>query len=123
VIHRDGSVTIDDSYESYGIGAAHFVENTQHWIAEPFWEFMNSSGLVYNGNVLENAALFPDAYYATGYPITDAYWATVKVAGTPRAVLVQCFERRCLTYTPGNPAGFATEAGNVGQHYHAWRYA
>src|SRR5690606_29200350 len=31
-------------------------------------------------------------------------------------------ERRCLTYTPGNPSGFLTEAGNVGQHYYSWRY-
>jgi DNA-binding beta-propeller fold protein YncE len=35
---------------------------------------------------------------------------------------MQCFERRCLTYTPGNPPGFVTEAGNVGLHYYAWRY-
>jgi hypothetical protein len=38
-------------------------------------------------------------------------------------VLVQCFERRCLTWTPGNPNGWTVEAGNVGQHYYQWRYA
>jgi hypothetical protein len=27
-----------------------------------------------------------------------------------------------LTYTPGNPAGWQVEAGNVGQHYFQWRY-
>jgi hypothetical protein len=37
-------------------------------------------------------------------------------------VLVQLFERRILTYTPGNPRGFEVEMGNVGQHYHRWRY-
>jgi len=68
-------------------------------------------------------ALFQDPYYATGFPVTEAYWARVKVAENYRDVLMQCFERRCLTYTPGNPPGFATEAGNVGQHYHTWRYA
>ncbi|MCS7294077.1 MAG: thermonuclease family protein, partial [Dehalococcoidia bacterium] len=36
--------------------------------------------------------------------------------------LVQCFERRCLTYTPDNPPGWQVEAGNVGQHYYRWRY-
>jgi DNA-binding beta-propeller fold protein YncE len=36
---------------------------------------------------------------------------------------MQCFERRCLTYTPDNSAGWQVEAGNVGQHYYAWRYA
>ncbi|CAN5553129.1 hypothetical protein BH23CHL2_BH23CHL2_01200 [soil metagenome] len=38
-------------------------------------------------------------------------------------MMMQCFERCCLTYTPGNPDGFLVEAGNVGQHYRAWRYA
>jgi hypothetical protein len=35
---------------------------------------------------------------------------------------MQCFERRCLTYTPGNDPAWQVEAGNVGQHYYAWRY-
>jgi hypothetical protein len=37
-------------------------------------------------------------------------------------VLVQLFERRVLTYTPSNQAGWQVEMGNVGQHYHSWRY-
>ncbi|HYI15383.1 MAG TPA: hypothetical protein VEX37_08330, partial [Thermomicrobiales bacterium] len=68
------------------------------------------------------ALLFESPYYATGLPITEAYWATVKVGGTPRDVLLQCFERRCLTYTPGNDPAWQVEAGNVGQHYYRWRY-
>jgi hypothetical protein len=122
VVHRDGSVSVDDSYAAYGIGTSVFVNETQHWIAAPFWDFMNSTGLVLQGNTLVNAPLFINEFYATGFPVTDAYWAIVKVGGTPRPVLMQCFERRCLTYTPGNPPGFETEAGNVGQHYHTWRY-
>jgi hypothetical protein len=35
---------------------------------------------------------------------------------------MQCFERRCLTYTPDNPEGWQVEAGNVGRHYYYWRY-
>jgi sugar lactone lactonase YvrE len=93
-----------------------------HQVASPFWTFMNSSGPVYQDGGVTTAALFPNPFYATGLPVTEAYWASVKVAGTYRNVLMQCFERRCLTYTPGNPAGFETEAGNVGQHYHDWRY-
>jgi hypothetical protein len=46
----------------------------------------------------------------------------VKVGGQPRDVLVQCFERRCLTYTPDNDPTWQVEAGNVGQHYYIWRY-
>ncbi len=37
-------------------------------------------------------------------------------------VLLQCFERRCLTYTPTNDPGWEVEAGNVGLHYFIWRY-
>jgi hypothetical protein len=35
---------------------------------------------------------------------------------------LRCFERRCLTDTPDNAPGWQVEAGNVGQHYCAWRY-
>ena len=37
-------------------------------------------------------------------------------------MLIQAFERRVLTYTPGNPAAFQVEMGNIGQHYYDWRY-
>jgi hypothetical protein len=37
-------------------------------------------------------------------------------------VLVQCFERRCLTFTPDNSPESQVEAGNIGQHYYLWRY-
>ncbi|HUZ03363.1 MAG TPA: hypothetical protein VMU89_23715, partial [Thermomicrobiaceae bacterium] len=60
--------------------------------------------------------------YATGYPLTEAYWTSVLVGGVSRQVLVQVFERRVLTYTPANPSGWQVEAGNVGQHYYTWRY-
>jgi hypothetical protein len=46
----------------------------------------------------------------------------VLVGGVARDVLIQCFERRCLTHTPSNPPGWQVEAGNVGLHYYRWRY-
>lgn len=49
-------------------------------------------------------------------------WANIKVGNVYQDVLLQCFERRCLTYTPDNPTGWQVEAGNVGQHYYQWRY-
>ena len=57
-----------------------------------------------------------------GLPITEPYWTQAIVGGQENAVLVQLFERRALTYTPTNPAGFQVEMGNVGQHYFRWRY-
>ena len=121
-VDRFGSVTEDSSWANYNVQIAFEDDVTGHGIAEPFWEFMNSHGLVDDGGQLVEDALFENPFYATGRPVTGAYWANLQVGGEPRDVLNQCFERRCLTYTPGNPEGFIVEAGNVGQHYYDWRY-
>ena len=44
------------------------------------------------------------------------------MAGQQQDVLIQCFERRCLTWTPTNPEGWKVEAANIGRHYYVWRY-
>ena len=121
-IDRNATVTDDPALASQGVTVAIVDEVTNHAIAAPFWDFMNANGTVYEGGQFIDSLLFENPYFATGRPITEAYWANVKVAGTYRDVLMQCFERRCLTYTPGNPDGFVVEAGNVGQHYYSWRY-
>ncbi|MEZ4521966.1 MAG: 6-bladed beta-propeller [Thermomicrobiales bacterium] len=123
-LDRTGNVTSDPTLAGFGVTAAYRVTEPgiDHQVASPFWEFMNSSGTVYENGAYINAPMFLSPFYATGYPITEAYWAEVKVGGTYRNVLLQCFERRCLTYTPDNPDGWQVEAGNVGQHYYAWRY-
>ena len=48
-----------------------------------------------------------------GYPVTEPYWTTIRVGGASRQVLVQAFQRRVLTYSPTNPAGWQVEMGNV----------
>ena len=111
-----------DDLAGYGITAAHYVPDTQHTVATPFWDFMNAWGTVYEDGSYQQAPLFENPFYATGFPLTEAYWASVKVAGTHQPVLIQCFERRCLTYTPNNDPAWRVEAGNVGQHYFKWRY-
>jgi len=83
---------------------------------------MTSSSLVYKDGNYVREPLYDNPYYMTGYPIAEAYWTNVNVAGTPHLVLLQCFERRCLTYTPDNAPGWQVEAGNVGQHYYRWRH-
>jgi len=70
----------------------------------------------------QTGRLFDPWFYATGYPITEAYWTQVKLKDIYSDVLIQCFERRCLTYTPSNDPGWRVEMGNVGQHYYQWRY-
>lgn len=121
-IDRSGVVTDDSGLANHGVTIAVVDDVTNHAIAAPFWDFMNSTGTVFENSQYNIDTLFENPYFATGRPVSEAYWANVKVAGTPRDVLIQCFERRCLTYTPGNPEGFVVEAGNVGQHCYQWRY-
>lgn len=66
--------------------------------------------------------LVPDFASLCGLPITPIFFAQVKIAGMPRWVLVQAFERRVLTYNPANDPAFRVEFGNIGQNYYQWRY-
>ncbi len=121
-ISRDGSTTSDGTLAGQNATAAHFVPETNHTVASPFWAFMNSAGTVYENGQYVQGQMFQNPFFATGLPITEAYWADVKVAGSQQLVLIQVFERRVLTYTPGNAPEWQVEAGNVGQHYYRWRY-
>ncbi|HUG14496.1 MAG TPA: lamin tail domain-containing protein [Thermomicrobiales bacterium] len=121
-IDRDGAVTEQPQLAQWGARDEQWVPETGHWVAGPFWELMQATGIVYEDGVYFPEPLFPSEFYATGYPITDAYWTRVPVGGTDRDVLAQCFQRRCLTWTPLNPPAWQVEAGNIGQHYYAWRY-
>lgn len=123
-ITRAGVLPDDPAMATRGVTAAHRVqvEGINHQVASPFWTFMNSTTLVYQDAAFRNAALFESPFYATGYPITEAYWSRVMLKDVYSDVLIQCFERRCLTYTPDNPDGWKVEAGNIGQHYYTWRY-
>ncbi|HEX2914448.1 MAG TPA: hypothetical protein VH186_26850 [Chloroflexia bacterium] len=116
---RDGSA----DFARYNIRPVYFVPETGHNVAAPFWDFLNQSGPLLSPTGLSvQGRLFEPLFYATGFPVTEAFWAKVKVGGQVKDVLVQAFERRVLTYTPSNPAGFQVEMGNVGQHYYLWRY-
>ncbi len=95
---------------------------TGHSIASVFAEFLGESGVVYAGGRNATEPVFAPAFYVTGYPITEAYWARVKASGAPKDVLIQCFERRCLTYTPDHDPTFRVELANTGLQYYEWRY-
>jgi uncharacterized protein YkwD len=122
-LSRDGTIVDDPSLAQYGVTAAQRVTEPglDHQIASVFLDFMRSTGVVYVDGQFVTDRLFVQDFYATGLPIAEPYWAAVKVDGTVRDVLVQCFQRRCLTYTPGNDPEWRVEAGNVGLHYYNWR--
>ncbi len=121
-VNRAGNIGSDQSLANDHVTAKDVGAPTKHTVASVFWDFMNSSGTVYEQGTYHTAALFSNPFYATGYPLTEAYWTNVLVGGVSKQVLVQVFERRVLTYTPSNPDGWKVEAGNVGQHYYTWRY-
>lgn len=122
-VDRAGNVDSDPALAPHGVTATYYAPETDHTVASVFWEFMNASGMVHDVGGYREDRLFQNPFFATGLPITEPYWATVRVGGTERTVLVQVFERRVLTYTPGNPPGWDVEAGNVGLHYYQWRYS
>lgn len=121
---RIGQLPDDPGLAAYGAYAAYRVtiDGIDHQVASPFWAFMHASGLIWENGGFRTGPLFGSPFYATGYPLTEAYWASVKLDGAYTNVLIQCFERRCLTWTPDNPSGWEVEAGNVGRHYYTWRY-
>ncbi len=122
-IDADGTIGKDASHAADAVTAAVPVAETGHTVASVFWQFMTSTSAIMlpDGSTF-SGPLFENPFYATGYPITEAYWSDVTVDGVEQPLLWQCFERRCLTYTPENPAGWQVEAGNVGLHYLSWRY-
>lgn len=79
------------------------------YIPKAFWDYLNGLPLPWQS--------------VMGFPISPAFGTQLTVGGVSRPVFVQAFERRVLTYTPGNPDPYKVEFGNIGQHYYQWRYA
>jgi hypothetical protein len=99
---------------------AHFVPESGHNVPQVFWNYLNASGTIYDQGYRSGTLV--DWAFTLGYPISEAYWARIRVGGVERDVLVQAFQRRVLTYSPDNPSGWQVEMGNVGRHYYFWRY-
>jgi len=120
-----GSVGADQRFAAHNVTAVDVGSPTGHTVASVFWSWMTQTGVVYNGILDQpwvSEPLFQNPFYATGYPTTEAYWTRARVAGSETDVLVQCFERRCMTYTPSNTPQWQVEMANIGQHYYHWRY-
>src|SRR5438477_12906444 len=123
-IDRDGNVTMPrGKLPTPQDKIAYYEPQTGHNIPQVFWDFLNQSGpILKNGNVV-TARLSDPWFYATGLPISEPYWALVKIAGQPDVeVYIQAYQRRVLTYVPSAPQGFQVQMGNIGQHYYDWRY-
>ncbi len=122
-INKDGQVGDDPTKAALsGTKVTYFEPATRHNIPDIFWQFLNASGPVSENGQIVNQRLIDPWFYASGFPISDAFWGRVKIKGETQDVLIQAFERRVLTYVPTNPLGFQVEMGNIGLHYYDWRY-
>jgi hypothetical protein len=117
----DGKVTAPEFANIAAARITHVVPGS-YGVPQAFWDFLNQSGTIYANGRFTTATPLIDWLYVAGYPIGDAFWVRVPVAGVQRDILVQPFERRLLTYNPANPPRYQVEMGNVGRHYYRWRY-
>ena len=121
-IDRAGKVSQDADFNRYNVKNSFFSPTLGHNIPDIFYNnFLIQQGQIFQNGQYTNGLVF-DWLSTMGYPLTEAYWSKVVVAGQTRDVLIQLFERRVLTFTPVNPAAYRVEMGNVGAHYYAWRY-
>lgn len=122
VVRPDGSISDNPAFANDPAARiSYYDDNLGHNVPQAFWSFMNMTGLVLEDGLYRNALLI-DWVFTIGYPLTEPYWARVRVNGVEKDTLIQLFQRRVLTYTPSNPPGWQVEMGNVGQHYYQWRY-
>jgi sortase (surface protein transpeptidase) len=122
-ISRSGDVTEDASKTKVAEARiVYYDKATGHNIPSVFWDFLNSKAKVRDGIGTADKPFLDPWVFAMGLPISDAYWANVKIGGKAQEVLIQAFERRVLTYAPDQPAGWKVQMGNIGQHYYEWRY-
>lgn len=108
-INRDGQVSdLAASVIPAAVRYSHYENTLGHNVPNVFW------------NYLQN--LKDDWVFVMGYPISEPYWATFKVDGVERLLLVQLYQRRVLTFNAANAPQWQVEMGNIGQHYYKWRY-
>jgi hypothetical protein len=121
-IDRAGNVGNDPARALEATKIAHFEATTKHNVPRVFWQFLNATGPVRVGGNVGTAPLSDPWTFTTGLPISEAYWAQVRIAGKPETVLIQAFERRVLTYIPTYAPAWQVQMNNAGQQYYEWRY-
>jgi hypothetical protein len=122
VLQKDGSVVQNAALAAYNVSLAYYDEQLGHNIPQVFTDYFAQQGIIYVDGAYTNGQII-DWLFVMGLPVSEPYWATVRVGGTEKDVLVQAFQRRVITYTPANDPEWRVEMGNVGQHYLNWRYA
>lgn len=129
LFNEDGSIgQLDTFIDDTNTIMVEVPEGNGYGVPSIFNDFMNQRGVVYeNGRLVEQQIYSP--LFVFGKPVSAPYWVQVSVGAdeegnlnAPIPVLFQVFERRVLTYIPSYDPPFNVQMGNVGQHYHQWRY-
>jgi hypothetical protein len=63
-VDRAGNVGQDQAYATYGVTASRYVSETGHTVASVFWDYMNSSGIVYVDGENIHDKLFENPFFA-----------------------------------------------------------
>lgn len=106
LLTADGEI-VDGGADSQGVTLKTLDQATDLYIASVFADWVET--------------LPAPTLNLIGLPVTAPYWVQATIEGESQLVLIQAFERRILTYTPGNPDGWQVESANVGLHYRDWR--
>jgi hypothetical protein len=105
-IAANGTISPGNATSGSGPTAIAVYDNeTEHNVPQAFAQYRDRVGIL-----------------TIGFAKSEPFFATVKVGGVQKQVMIQVFERRVLTYTADNPAAFQVEMGNIGQHYYRWRF-
>ncbi|CAN5659702.1 hypothetical protein BH23CHL2_BH23CHL2_19950 [soil metagenome] len=115
-----GQFVARQSMKGYGVTAGGTSDETGLVTASVFEDYLWQTAPVVEAGGVTEGLLFNPPVLAIGFPITEPFWVTVPENGVFVDVLVQCFERRCLTYTPSHEAAWQIEMSNIGLHYDLW---
>ena len=118
---NQGEIRNRSRFGDYEVVLRDVASPTGHGVASVFDDFLDQQGIVNERGRDVERPLFAPRYALIGLPVTEPVWMRAPVGGVNQDVLAQCFERRCLTYTPSNPDSWRVEMGNIGQHYLEWR--
>ena len=116
-----GKTGTNNGYNGYNVRTADYIRETGHNIADVFQAYFATQGVVFQNGGYPTGQVV-DWIPTMGFPTTEPYWTKATVGDKTVDVLVQAFQRRVLTYEPGAPEAYRVQMGNVGQHYHIWRY-
>jgi hypothetical protein len=105
---------------SFGVTSSHYKPPTGYTTAFVFQIAIDAQGRISEDRIYTSGTVA--GAFAVELRITEAHWIRVSVTGTDQDVLIQCFERGCLTLRTTNDPIRPVTMGIIGQDFFRWRY-